>query len=409
MATVLNVGSASSAAFNNNLTVPVAFGPVLANQGTVTEASVQQTIRSAGTASMLYARVSADANTGTKTVKYRIGAANGNQVISIGNAATGEFQDTVNTDVCSAGDKDNYQLVTPNAGGTVTFESYSTQFAATTNTASRWATSFNGVNANTASTTYYPSATGGRPVNTNTTEANAQTTVLTAGTFKNGYFNVSTNARTNSTTVNFRKNTANGNMTMSVNAAATGQFEDTSNTDSVSVSDLVNWAFTLGTTNNNFLVSTMGCDLVTTDSTFQHTCGEGSDAITVNASAVNYQAVAGRNNATTTTEAKVQVLEQLGATYSKISINVTTNTVSNAGTCTFRKNGGNGNQSASITASTTGIFTDAVNTDVCVATDEINTQVTAGTSGTSTIFAYVALKATLPTGVVVNANFFAFM
>src|SRR5579872_752514 len=74
-------------------------------------------------------------------------------------------------------------------------------------------------------------------------------------------------------------------------------------------------------------------------------------------------------NNNVTTESQVQSTERASATYSNLYALIQANLRSTASTIRFRKNTANGNQSASITASTTGIFQDATNTDNVVATD----------------------------------------
>lgn len=69
-------------------------------------------------------------------------------------------------------------------------------------------------------------------------------------------------------------------------------------------------------------------------------------------------------------------------TFSGLWLNVTTNSIAATSTVNFRKNANNGNQTVSITASTTGTFEDTVNSDSVVANDLINYQViTGGASG----------------------------
>lgn len=59
---------------------------------------------------------------------------------------------------------------------------------------------------------------------------------------------VASNAQTGTTTVVFRKSGVTGNQALSIGTAATGAFEDTTNTDSVVSGDLINGMITLGGT-----------------------------------------------------------------------------------------------------------------------------------------------------------------
>jgi hypothetical protein len=59
------------------------------------------------------------------------------------------------------------------------------------------------------------------------------------------------------------------------------------------------------------------------------------------------------------------------------------------------KNTSAGNQIATITASTAGVYSDTTNTDVLAATDNFNCHVITGTTGTSIIFSFMAMWTTL--------------
>lgn len=72
-------------------------------------------------------------------------------------------------------------------------------------------------------------------------------------------------------------------------------------------------------------------------------------------------------------------------TSSKLYIRVTSNDRA-ATTYRLRKNAGNGNQSITITGSTTGEFVDDTNTDVIATNDKVNFQIVVGAGGTSFIY-----------------------
>lgn len=104
----------------------------------------------------------------------------------------------------------------------------------------------------------------------------------------------------------------------------------------------------------------------------------------------------GGGNSTITTEANQQNTERFNGTYSRAGIYITANSRLTAGTLRSRKNNGNGAQSASIIASTTGRFEDASNTDSVVATDTFGLVMVNGT-GTAAITvnnAYCCYEAT---------------
>jgi hypothetical protein len=88
-------------------------------------------------------------------------------------------------------------------------------------------------------------------------------------------------------------------------------------------------------------------------------------------------------------EAGLQRTERTAGVRSGLYINVVTNTTTSASTITFWVNGANGNQTITIPAGTTGVFTDDVNTDSIADGDEIAYQVVTGGGG---IIGVVALS-----------------
>lgn len=83
--------------------------------------------------------------------------------------------------------------------------------------------------------------------------------------------------------------------------------------------------------------------------------------------------------AASTTEANNQTTARTTASFSKMYVNVTSNSRLTNSTLRFRKNGANGNQSVNILASTTGVFMDTTNTDSVAAGDTWNLALTTGT------------------------------
>lgn len=350
-----------------------------------TESDRKIKYRSAGVMSKLEVIVSANTiATSATTVRNRLNGANGNLSVSIGAGLTGSFTDASNTQTIAAGDDYNYQVITPNTSGSITVRCANTVFAATTNTVGKY------INRNavrSATTPFYEVMAGGSV--TGTVEANAQVKAKTAGTAKNLFSNVVSNSSAATTTIRFRKNGGNGNMVISIGAAATGQFEDTSNTDSVAVDDLINYVTTKGDANSMTWGICTACEFETTDST--GLIIEGQSGGTVNANLTRYIGI-GSDGGADATEASVGGLAQVAGTYSKLACFITANTVVGASTLKFRKNAGNGNQSVSITSLTTGFFEDASNTDTVATTDTIDTQLITNTVGTSLTLLLSSMK-----------------
>lgn len=83
-----------------------------------------------------------------------------------------------------------------------------------------------------------------------------------------------------------------------------------------------------------------------------------------------------------TTESERQVIVRMIFTASRMYVNVTAND-RGASTVRMRKNGANGNEVVAITASTTGKFEDAINTDVFASGDLFNYQLVTGAGGST--------------------------
>lgn len=346
-------------------------------------ASDSYTVRTAGVASKLFVRVVAN-DRAASTVMLRVNAANANLTIAIGASTTGEFEDNTNTDTIAAGDEVEIRITVGTGGTTFIAPIYSCLFAATTNTVQR-VHSIGDNSVTTASTTWF-SALGGQSGTLTTTEANAQIQAETLGTIKNFYVRVITNGRSTSTVVGLRKNGVNGNVLVNVSGGTTGVFEDTTNTDAVAVDDAICMYLTTGTGTGTYR-QTQGtsCEFETTNGQWQiFGCRNGGDAdADFAASATHYLPIGGTISNDYTTESETQLEPQIAFVASKLQCRVVSNSVTADSTLRFRKNGADGNQVVTITASTTGLFQDGTNSDIVAANDDINLSLVTGGSGTS--------------------------
>lgn len=368
---------------------PVMSGGRLQGDIGTTEANSAVTHRTAGVLSNLYARISAN-DRDTSTIRVRKnGTTDGNQSLSVTGSTTGEFEDASNTDAVTAGDTWVYSVVTGSGGTTFILRMLTSIFAATAGTATRTGgCQHTGRTLSASSTTYWPFA-GDVRLN-NATEANTQVLVRSDGTLRNLVV-ICTTAPTNPATVRTRKSGANGNLSVSVNG--TGTFEDATNIDVVASGDLCNFQIVTGAS-TQAVITLAAVDLVTTNGA-SILINANQTTNTIAASVTGYYAVAGGGTSTTETDQRADA--NFAFTASNLYINVPTNTVTATSTLRLRINGVDGNQAASITASTTGIFEDASNTDAVVATDEINYQIVAGATGTSLVTANIGMMAKVAT------------
>ena len=205
------------------------------------------------------------------------------------------------------------------------------------------------------------------------TETNSQVRFPTGSvTWQNLYVRVSANNRSDSTTVRSRKNTANGNMVVTIAASTTGEFRDIVNTDSLAAGDDIAYSQTTGG----------GSGSITTrifSSTFEHAsiCVQPfrADSTIAPAGAQTiYLNVNGQHDTVQTTETTLGIKwdARHAGTWRRLQIRITANSIGNGSTLTSRINGANGTQTVSVSKGATGFFEDATNTDTVAANDDLN-------------------------------------
>lgn len=341
-----------------------------------TETPAQIPFRSAGTISLLGIRVSANTLTGTSTLTLRKNTANGNQTVSIGAGLTGYFEDTVNTDTVVAGDLINYQLAA-GTGTSIIFRSIGTIFSATTGTVLHYRAG-GGHNFTGVSATTYSVIAGG--LSFQTTEANTQTTARSSFTLRNMAVYVTANARSSATTVQSRKNGANGALVITIPLATTGLFEDTTHSDSLVSGDLFNTTTVLGLGVGGCNIQHISCEAFNSVSpTLSFVIGDQPSA--QNSALTRFIPVQGTNN-TANTENSISTKSNMTTVLSNLAIFVTANTLDGSSTVVIRKNSATGYMLLTIPSTITGFFEDTTHTDLVLPADTVSVRiVTAGTTG----------------------------
>lgn len=217
-------------------------------------------------------------------------------------------------------------------------------------------------------------------------EARVFTEAQTAGTFSNIFCYVSANAVSGGTSVlRFRKNTANGNQNVTIGNGVTGQFEDTSNTDSVTTDDDLALSITAGTggaltvriTNALFAP---GSGTVTGLMRGGASWGSGATDMPCGITAHNN----GNDVTAAPTEADCQATFNIAGTLQALWMNIDANTRTDTVVWRSRINGVNGNIAVSVSAGATGVQEDTSNTDSVASGDEINLLMDVG-AGTGTM------------------------
>lgn len=217
-------------------------------------------------------------------------------------------------------------------------------------------------------------------------EALAQHNFRYPGKLTNLFVRSVTNTASGASTVKTRINGADGNLTVSIPATTTGKFEDTSNSDTIALNDLVCYQFVNGGGANNTWAG-VSVSFLPTDSTVTvQMMGVGVTFPVIvfsTPSATVFGRVTGEGgNSATETNAEITWNQTFTAQYG--FARVTTNGRASASTLTSRKNQADGNIVISITGSTTGLFEDTTHTDSIVSGDETDWKFQTGT-GTGNI------------------------
>lgn len=340
-----------------------------------TEAQLQVPWRAAGTFSNMYANISADDATPNQTVNFRKAAGNGNQTLTI--SGDGEYVDTTHTDVISTGDLINFRFV-GGTSGSADLETIGINFSATTKTTTINKLGCNGsLNDTSLGTTYYNPLTG--DLSKQTTESSAQYENRGGATLQNLYAYVSVNSLAIAT-VTSRKNTAAGNLTVSITSGTTGSFEDTTHTDSVVAGDLVNTALN-ATATTSLTLTNIALDHVATGYQTPYMIGIGTgSSVALNSNL--HTALAGSQSANQV-ESITTVKTALAFVVSDLQELVTANTLTGTSTTKFRIASSNGNLGISYGSGVTGRVKDTTHTDSVTGTQHINSNIITASSGTA--------------------------
>jgi hypothetical protein len=208
-----------------------------------------------------------------------------------------------------------------------------------------------------------------------TTEDNVKTTFRTAGTFSNLHCRVTANAAGSNTVITFRVNSTNVNQTLTIGAAATGYFEDTTNTDAITAGQHASIFIDRG--GGSVTVVFVGAYFTASGNNINK-IGATNDTSLTNASVSRFYALVGEGARQTTEVAQASFVISNACTAKNMNLTITANTRASSTTYRFRKNNGNGNQVITVATLATGIFEDTSNTDSLVSTDTANYSVTTG-------------------------------
>lgn len=355
-----------------------------------TEARMQVKVSSVGgTFSGLNTYVSVNSATAAVVIVFRKNGGDGTQTVSIPSTSTGLFQDTTHSDTISAADLVNWDIVTASDfADSATIKYIHTAFAAATNSVEKLVATTSSYSQNAA--TAYITLNGSNST-AMTTEGFAQQKFRTGGTLSKGMIYVNANGRSGfTTTYTTRINAGNASISIAVAASATGLFEDTTHSDAVVATDLVNWGVLGGAEATTLTGDVLAVEFTTTDLTAQMINGNQVTAGSVKTAASTNYLIPGTGNAVqNTTESLQQVKTSYAFTASNLNVSVTTNLGDTNGTLDLRQDTGGGPGSSAltvaITALTTGWFEDTTHSVSVASGDLIDFRFVAGNTGNTTI------------------------
>lgn len=222
----------------------------------------------------------------------------------------------------------------------------------------------------------------------NSTEANVEMVMRTAGTISNLQMHVYDNTISGGTTnIKVRKNGADTSMAVAIGASAIGTFEDNTNTVSVAAGDKVCLTTipggATGTTGIDYFAHiftpSLASDTVTKMAAIANPNNINAISFT-SASKTDYFPInSWMQTPSVGVEAAMKTTQRYPGKFRNLAVRVRTNTRATDTIFRFRKNGANGNQTVTVPGGATGWFEDTTNEDTVEVNDEVNYSVTTGT------------------------------
>lgn len=357
--------------------------------GYTTEAPTQVPYRSAGTFTQFWCKLTDNSVTAISTLTFRV---NGVDMVTIPIAAssiTGPFEITTTSVTVNVGDLVSWKLVTGATGSSLTLMSYMALFNANSNSMMKFVST--GAGGTTGTTNGFANffisianIFGGGAGNLNDQTGTApQYMMKTTGTFKNLSVYVTDNARTVPIPMFLRKNGSPTALTYAVPVSSTGLFQNTTDQVSVVSGDTVTLVFgtNAGSDGNLFSASYVSMEYVTTNGQTEYlTTNPGKQVSAGDSDVTTIQGPFGVDTLGST----YQIPARVPGTLSHMHFHTIQNSLSGNIVFRFRKNGTAGNSVVTVPAGQTGVFEDAVDSDVFVSTDQLDYSVIAA-AGTGNI------------------------
>ncbi len=351
-------------------------------QSSTSESDVEFHVTKDGTFSGLVAVIYSANTSGDSTFTFRKNGSNGNQSVTVAQNTTGIHQDTINSDTVSVGDTISIGLTT--TAGSIGISSLTILFEADDGSTTQFLMTRASFAFSNNNTFRYIVPAGELLVNNFTNESAASNYIFNDSVASNLGVYVSANARSTSTTFRFRKNESFGNQIVQFNGGESGFISDSSNTDSLSANDLIN--FRLQTYGGGNAITIKNIQLtLTSDNPREVSLMSGGTFVRSSTGAAIYGRIAGGTGNPSGTETSNNSVLGVDATLSNFSIYTSVNASNRDMTIAFRNGFSNGNQSVTNNAGVTGWSQDLSNSDVVAPLDRINFRSLATSSGSGNV------------------------
>ncbi len=343
-------------------------------------------LRLSGTMGHLFVTVLTNTILAASTVTLQDSQSDTSVTVSIAAETTGDFEDTSNTHTLVAADEVLLKMVGGAGGTSLGIQLNSIEFDSDADLVTLIGCLSSGETLLGASATTFVPAIGGRVENA--TESTREYTIGEGNvTWADLSLGLAINTRSDTSVARVRIDQTDGNQIISVLAAATGTHEDTSNTDTISANQEINWDLSTGAGTGDIRFGVLWGNLISTDSQW-FTCIHGNDQRVLD-NVTAWWPIRGSMSAEKFTETETDVAAASDFTSEELIANVSRMVGSVTVTISFRINAADGNQSVELTG--VSIVTDTSNTDAVVAGDDINFQTTSPAGGTNYDVQYIGM------------------
>ena len=318
---------------------------------------------------------------GTNNYQFRDAGANGNQLAT--RSGAGIAEDTINTDVLSAGDLFNLAYTDTGTNSSPSWLLANVEFSSGHGNF-HGAASFAGTIYDTPSATRFIALSGLNTADGIGTEDNVEWKVRGYDSFEAFQVRVIANARTNTSDFRNRINGGNGTGLVQFTTGATGLLSDTGLGDAITDGQTINLSITLDTGIEDLNVSFVCATLKSTDNKSEAFAGRDAGIVRTASATANYSIIGGVIT-TNLTEAQARLKPGFAAVVSNLRCYLSANTYTGNGTLKLYQNG-----SAVITTTITASggaawYENTSDTITIDADDELSFEFDEGTSGSITI------------------------